>query len=222
MRLAVEGLSRGGRAILGPLALEVGARETVAILGPSGIGKSTLLRLVAGLEAAPGAAVEGAGRVAVVFQEPTLLPWRTVLENVAIPTGAGEAEARRRVAEVGLAGREGAFPRALSLGERRRVALARGFAAGPDTLLLDEPFVSLDPAASRAMQRLLAELIEGRAVRVILVTHVLAEALRLADRILRLDGPPARIAGELRLDRPRAERDDAWIAAREAEAAGPG
>jgi NitT/TauT family transport system ATP-binding protein len=206
-------MRRGDVAILGRIALEVGPAETVAILGPSGIGKTTLLRIVAGLERPEAGGVEGAGRVAMVFQEPTLLPWRTVRQNIAIPTGCDPDEADRLIAETGLAGRADAYPRALSLGQQRRVALARAFAARPETLLLDEPFVSLDAEAAEGMQRLLARLIEARRPRTLLVTHAPEEALRLADRIVQLAGSPAGIAAVTRIARPRAARSPDWTSA---------
>lgn len=210
MRIAIAGAARGDRAVLGPLRLEVGAGEAVAVLGPSGVGKTTLLRLIAGLDPAPPGAVRGAGRVAMVFQEPTLLPWRTVEENVAIAAGCGRARARDWLARVGIAERAGAHPWALSLGQQRRVALARAFAAEPETLLLDEPFVSLDPAAAAEMMGLLIELIDAAPARVILVSHARDEALALADRVIRLGGAPATVTGEMVLQRKRALRDAAW------------
>ena len=183
MRLSIEGARRGGYPVLGPITLEIVAGEVVALLGPSGIGKTTLLRLVAGLDPAPRGAVTGTGRLGMVFQEPTLLPWRSALANVALAADCDAASARTMLARVGLGGREDAFPRALSLGQQRRVALARAFAAEPETLLMDEPFVSLDPAASEEMQTLLSGLLADRPARVLMVTHSGDEALRLADRI---------------------------------------
>ena len=212
MRIALDGASRGGRQVLGPVALEIGREEVVALLGPSGIGKTTLLRLVAGLDPAPAGAVTGAGRIAMVFQEPTLLPWRTAEQNVTLAAGCDGAEARAWLARTGLGGREAAYPRALSLGQQRRVALARAFAAAPETLLMDEPFVSLDPDAAARMRALTAELLAARPVRALLVTHAREEALALADRVVTLGGSPAGIVSETRLDRPRAARDADWIA----------
>jgi len=220
MRLSIEGARRGGYPVLGPITLEIAAGEVVALLGPSGIGKTTLLRLVAGLDPAPRGAVTGTGRLGMVFQEPTLLPWRSALANVALAAECDAASARTMLARVGLGGREDAFPRALSLGQQRRVALARAFAAEPETLLMDEPFVSLDPAASEEMQTLLSGLLADRPARVLMVTHSGDEALRLADRIVHLGGSPARILGERRIATPRPARDAAWRA--EAAGAAPG
>ena len=139
------------------------------------------------------------------------MPWRSAFANVTIPAGCGADEARAWLARVGLEGREDAFPRALSLGQQRRVALARAFASAPETLLLDEPFVSLDPESSEAMQATLVRLLEDRPVRALLVTHTRTEAVRLADRVIRLGGEPAGVVSETRLDRPRGARDAAWI-----------
>lgn len=221
MRIAIEGAARGTRPVLGALRLEIGAGEVVAILGPSGIGKTTLLRLVAGLDPTPEGAVTGAGRLAMVFQEPQLLPWRTAEQNVALAAGCGRAAARDWLDRVGLAGREEAYPRGLSLGQSRRVALARAFAARPETLLMDEPFVSLDPEAAAAMQALLVSLLDAQPTRGLLVTHAREEALALADRVIRLGGTPATVAGETPLDRPRGARDPAWMAEAAARLAAP-
>jgi NitT/TauT family transport system ATP-binding protein len=213
MRVAIEEKRFHETRILGPLDFETGAHEVVALLGPSGIGKTTLLRLIAGLDRDFAGSIEGAGRISMVFQEPRLLPWRSAAENVCLAARVGQAEADRLLSEVGLDGRGDAFPGQLSLGQQRRVALARAFAVRPETLLLDEPFVSLDPGASLRMQGLLAQLLSAHPARAILVTHAAEEAARLADRVLRLDGPPGRIVADERLAAPRQERDADWIAA---------
>jgi sulfonate transport system ATP-binding protein len=156
--------------------------------------------------------VDTAERVAVVFQDPRLLPWRDVLTNVALGLRGPDADARARAAleEVGLAGREHAWPRQLSGGQRQRVALARALVREPDLLLLDEPFSSLDALTRAGAQQLVADLHARHRPAVLLVTHDVEEALLLADRILVLDG--GRIASEQHLqedlgDRPR-RRDD--------------
>jgi ABC-type nitrate/sulfonate/bicarbonate transport system ATPase subunit len=190
LSIDLSGHQRGGVAVLGPIKLSVGPCETVALTGRSGIGKTTLLRLIAGLEPAQGR-VRTAGRIAMVFQEPTLLPWRGALDNLRLTTGVPEAEAMALLAEVGLGGLEGRFPGQLSLGQQRRLALARAFAARPAVLLMDEPFVSLDPALADEMMTLFATLRQARPLATLIVTHVEAEAERLASRILRLGGKPA-------------------------------
>ena len=192
LSLDLTGHRRGGVAVLGPVTVSVGARETVALTGPSGIGKTTLLRLIAGLEPAQGR-IRTAGKVAMVFQEPTLLPWRSALDNLCLTAKVAPAEARALLAEVGLGGLEARFPGQLSLGQQRRLSLARAFAARPALLLMDEPFVSLDPALADEMMSLFVRLRTARPLATLIVTHVEAEAERLASRILRLGGTPATI-----------------------------
>ena len=192
LSLDLTGHRRGGIAVLGPVTLSVGARETVALTGPSGIGKTTLLRLIAGLEPARGR-IRTTGTVAMVFQEPTLLPWRSALDNLCLTAKVAPTEARALLAEVGLGGLEARFPGQLSLGQQRRLSLARAFAARPALLLMDEPFVSLDPALADEMMSLFEQLRSARPLATLIVTHVEAEAERLASRILRLGGHPATI-----------------------------
>ena len=194
--LAMTGLSLGGSPVLGDITLTVARGETLALVGPSGIGKSTLLRVFAGLERRFTGRCTVAGRAAIVFQEPALLPWRTARDNITIPTGVPPARAAEALAEVGLAGRAGAFPLQLSLGQQRRLALARAFAVAPDLMLLDEPFVSLDPALVDEMMDLFRDLRARHRITTILVTHVRAEAEALADRVVTLGGPPARIVSD--------------------------
>ena len=196
MRLDLIARSFGPRRVLGPLSLSVRRGERVALLGPSGIGKTTLLRILAGLDRDYHGTRTAPERLAAVFQEPTLLPWRSALANLTLTTGASPAAARRLMAELGLAGREGAFPRQLSLGQQRRLALARAFAAGPDILLMDEPFASLDEDTRGRMLDLTARLLKASGAGVVVVTHDPAEAARLGQRILVLtpaglaDHPP--------------------------------
>jgi NitT/TauT family transport system ATP-binding protein len=172
----------------------VRAGETVALTGRSGVGKTSLLRAVAGLGGDWDGAIDAPARVAMVFQEPTLLPWRSAEANIRLTTGASAERARAALASVGLSGREGAFPNALSLGQQRRLSLARAFAADPDLILLDEPFVSLDRETAGAMMDLFVRLQAQTGTAALLVTHVEAEAERLATRILRLQGSPATLA----------------------------
>ena len=211
MRVEVTRKAYGETVILRDFVLEAGARESLALIGPSGIGKSTLLRIIAGLDGAYEGRLSGAGRISIAFQEPTLLPWRSLRENLTLTTGCPVAEADALLASVGLPDTGDRFPGTLSLGQARRVSLARAFAMRPDTLLLDEPFASLDREVSRQMQALLLDLLREHPARLILVTHDPMEAARLADRVLRLGGTPARILDDVALTIPVAERDDGTI-----------
>jgi sulfonate transport system ATP-binding protein len=206
----VRGLTRafGDAVVLDGLDLELRAGEFVALLGHSGSGKTTLLRILAGLDAAIGGDVRTGGTPAVVFQEPRLLPWRSVIQNVAL--GLRDADplgrARRALAEVGLEGRETAWPRQLSGGQRQRVALARALVREPDLMLLDEPFSALDALTRVSAQALVQDLWQRHQPAVLLVTHDVEESLLLADRVLIVqDG---RIAYDERFDLERPRRRD--------------
>ncbi|WP_326557981.1 ABC transporter ATP-binding protein [Micromonospora sp. NBC_01796] len=196
------GRGTGRRVVLRDVTLDVAAGEVVALLGPSGCGKSTLLRLVAGLDRATEGLVEVDGRevhgvesrTAVVFQEPRLLPWRTLTRNVAfgLPSGTGRAEGRaevsRLLAVMGLSEFAGHRPRQISGGMAQRTALARALARRPGVLLLDEPFAALDALTRLRMQDLVDDVQRAAGTTVLLVTHDVDEALQLADRIVLL-GP---------------------------------
>ncbi|SFB12534.1 NitT/TauT family transport system ATP-binding protein [Poseidonocella pacifica] len=184
-----------GVQVLCDVAFSIASGETVAILGPSGIGKSTLLRIVAGIDTAFDGRVTRPERMAIVFQEPTLLPWRSALLNLTlVHEGLGDAAAREMLAKVGLANKADQFPGQLSLGQQRRLALARAFAGQPELLIMDEPFVSLDPETAETMLALTEALIAEARPSTLFVTHARPEAERLADRILELRGSPARLA----------------------------
>ncbi len=182
-----------GRQVLGPINFGLARAEVVAVCGPSGIGKSTLLRIIAGLHKNYSGTCDVGGKLAIVLQEPTLLPWRTALQNITLLAGCDEAQAQQALADVGLGDRGSALPDELSLGQQRRLALARAVAAKPDLLLMDEPFVSLDAATADEMMALVERLHARHGFAAVLVTHAENEASRLADRILRLDGQPARL-----------------------------
>lgn len=182
-----------GGQILGEVAFTLSAGETLAISGPSGVGKTTLLRILAGLDPSFDGSILGAKRIAMVFQEPVLLPWRSSLANIMLVTGVDENAASTALDEVGLGHLGQQFPDQLSLGQQRRLALARAFSATPDLLLLDEPFVSLDPELVEEMLILTERLLARRRIATVLVTHTPAEAKRLATRMVRLHGSPARL-----------------------------
>jgi sulfonate transport system ATP-binding protein len=190
----------GDHLVLDHLDLDVAPGEFVALLGRSGSGKSTLLRALARLdyEVTGGGELFIPDQVSVVFQDSRLLPWRRVLDNVVLGLRAPDARARgvAALAEVGLAGRERAWPNELSGGEQQRVALARALVGEPRLLLADEPFGGLDALTRIRMHELLRELCRRHRPSVLLVTHDIDEALLLADRVVVLDA--GRIALELR------------------------
>lgn len=192
--LRLDRLDLQGKPILVNIDLQIARGETLALIGPSGIGKTSLLRVIAGLNADFDGQCTCHGTCALVFQEPTLLPWLTVADNIRVTTGAAPDQA---LAEVGLAGRENDFPDQLSLGQQRRLALARAFAVRPDLLLLDEPFVSLDAALAEEMLALFDRLRQAHGLATILVSHSKEEATRLASRVVALGGSPASIVQEI-------------------------
>ncbi len=197
--------------------------QFVAIVGPSGCGKTTLLRMIAGLEPVDageitigGTPVKGPGRDrAMVFQHPQLLPWITVLDNVAfglrlrkMRTEERRARAQELVELVGLKGFEQHLPRQLSGGMQQRVGLARALAVDPDILLLDEPFGSLDEITRRQMQNELLRLWRTKRLTSILVTHSVDEAIILSDQIIVMSGRPGRVIDEIAVDIPRPRTRD--------------
>lgn len=223
-RAAVAGLSNvridyPGRASLGPLNLTAGPREIVAVVGASGAGKSTALRLLAGLERpASGTVVRPAqpGRTGFVFQNPTLMPWADARTNVALPlelSGIPAAEARRRaddsLAAVGLGDRTTARPRQLSGGMAMRVSLARALSVEPGLLLLDEPFAALDSITRRGLIEDLHRLWAARSVAMVFVTHDVEEAAYLAGRVVVLSAADGRAVADLPMP-GSLPRPDGW------------
>lgn len=176
----------GDRVVLDHLDLALGHEELVVLLGRSGSGKSTLLRLLAGLDHPDGGTVEVPRKRAIMFQSDRLLPWQRVLRNVMVGLrGPGAAErARTALDEVGLAGRETAWPKELSGGEAQRVALAGALVSQPDLVLLDEPFAALDAITRLRMHDLVRELRGQHHAAMLLVTHDIDEAIAIADRIV--------------------------------------
>ena len=194
----------------------LGAGEIGVLVGPSGCGKSTLLNILAGLDHDYEGRVtwpKGA-RVGMVFQEPRLLPWRSVEENVRLAAPqADEAQLSALFAVLELDAHRSHFPGELSLGLARRVALARAFAVEPAFLILDEPLASLDEALAARLRDQIATLVDGRSVTTLLVTHDMNDAVRLGDRVLLLSPRPARILAEVPIRIPRRARSEAEIAA---------
>lgn len=220
--IAVERVvkSFGERHVLGGISFEVRPAETVAIVGASGFGKTTLLNIVGGLVPPTAGRVRVGDRVVVgpqrnvgyLTQKDTLLPWRTALGNVELPLaihGCSRHERRSRaqdaLEQVGLANAAGQYPAQLSGGMRRRVALARMLVAEPDLLLLDEPFSALDAQLRVSLQQELVRVAERLGRPTVLVTHDLQEALAMADRVLVLAEQPARVTDvvEVPYGRPR-------------------
>jgi len=197
----------GGRLqVLGELAFSLRTGEVAALVGPSGCGKTTLLRIIAGLERdfEGEVTLPAHGRLGMVFQEPRLLPWRTVDQNVRLAApSATDASLDALFQTLGLTAHRDHYPGELSLGLARRVALARAFAVEPDLLLLDEPFVSLDDALAARLREELADLVNSRHVTTLLVTHDVDEAIALADRLLLLSASPARVLAEVPVAHPR-------------------
>ena len=208
--------------MLGELAFSLGNGEVAALVGPSGCGKTTLLRIIAGLDSdfEGSVALPAHGMLGMVFQEPRLLPWRTVEQNVRLAAPrATDAALGTLFQALGLTAHRDHYPGELSLGLARRVALARAFAVEPDLLLLDEPFVSLDDALAARLRDELADLVNRRPITTLLVTHNVEEAIGLADRLLLLSLSPARVLADLPVTRPRTPRTPQELAAMREEIA---
>jgi sulfonate transport system ATP-binding protein len=202
--------------VLDGVDLTIAHREVVALLGGSGSGKTTLLRILASLDQDATGHWRVPGNLAVVFQEHRLLPWKRVADNVALGvTGPGvRRRAAAALAEVGLAGRESAWPAELSGGQSQRVAVARALVREPDLLLLDEPFGALDALTRLKMQALFNRLRAEHGFAALLVTHDVDEALLLADRTLVLDGGRIAQDAPVPLSHPRAQDDPGFGALR--------
>jgi NitT/TauT family transport system ATP-binding protein len=207
--------------VLRDIAFTLAHGEVGAFVGPSGCGKTTMLRLIAGLDAAfDGTIARPAGAIGMVFQEPRLLPWRSVEDNIRlIAPAVDDATLAALFDTLGLAAHRTHFPGELSLGLARRVALARAFAVEPHLLILDEPFTSLDQPLAARLRDELALLVDRRPVTTLLVTHDLDEAVRLADRLFLLSARPARILAEVPIPQARSARSAADIAALKAAVA---
>ncbi|MFF2010581.1 ABC transporter ATP-binding protein [Streptomyces sp. NPDC058195] len=205
----------GGRAVLDGLRLDIARGEFVALLGASGSGKTTLLRILGALEAADDGEVLVPEARTVVFQEPRLIPSKKVLANVTVALPRGRAaDGRRALAEVGLERHADAWPATLSGGEAQRVALARALVREPELLLLDEPFAALDALTRLRMQDLVGELCRQHRPAVLLVTHDVDEAVRLADRVAVLREGRLVTDEPVTVDRPRDPGDPAFGALR--------
>jgi NitT/TauT family transport system ATP-binding protein len=217
LRNVSKQFSNGTLAVRG-VDLDLSAGEFVSLLGPSGCGKSTLLRMIAGLgepsagtiawpESSTG--TRQGSDLGFVFQEPTLMPWSTALANVMIPLklkgvakAEGEARAREMLANVGLAGFEGAYPRELSGGMKMRVSIARALVTKPRILLMDEPFAALDEITRHKLNDDLLRLWEAQRFTAIFVTHSVFESVYLSQRIVVMAARPGRVMADLAVDAP--------------------
>jgi NitT/TauT family transport system ATP-binding protein len=213
-----------GVTALGPLDLDVARGEFVSLLGPSGCGKSTALRLIAGLGAPSSGTVDvshptnkadGRHPIGFVFQEPTLMPWASVRENVRLPLKLAHLSGREAderisdaLAQVGLAEFADAFPRELSGGMKMRVSLARALVTDPDILLMDEPFAALDEITRFRLNNDLLALWRGLHKTVIFVTHSVFESVYLSQRVIVMTARPGRISREFRIDTPEPRGED--------------
>jgi sulfonate transport system ATP-binding protein len=205
-----------GTRALGDVSLDVEAGEIVALIGGSGCGKTTLLRLISGLELPSQGSVSVDGEaiaaphpaVGIVFQEPRLLPWLTVAQNIGfgldhLPKSERDARVDEALLRVGLAGYGPRWPRELSGGQAQRVAIVRALVARPKALLLDEPFSALDAMTRASLQDHLLALWDSHRPTLVLVTHDVEEAVALADRAVVLQPRPGRIFADIALDLPR-------------------
>jgi NitT/TauT family transport system ATP-binding protein len=208
--------SGGEIAVIRDLAFELVPETFTCLIGPSGCGKTTTLRIMLGLDRDFRGEVSPSlrhARMAAVFQEPRLLPWRTVEQNIrlALPAPLAGKDLTPILEAVELGAFRNSYPVELSLGMARRAALARAFSVEPEILLLDEPFVSLDEATANKLRSLLTDLWLSSQATVLMVTHNVREAVRLADRLIILSSRPAHAIGEIDLTLPQGERRGAAL-----------
>ncbi|NOQ15611.1 MAG: ATP-binding cassette domain-containing protein [Methyloprofundus sp.] len=201
------------KQVIKNLHLTLHKDEFVCLVGASGCGKTTLLNILAGLDTEYNGSVtfstqQLSPKVGYVFQNPRLLPWRTVLENIELAANPSKQTSDFLLDSMGLATEKDTYPAHLSLGMSRRVSIIRAFAADPDLLLMDEPFVSLDPPTARQVRQLLMELWLKRPHKVLFVTHDLREAIAIADRIVFLDKEPMSIITEVPVPLSKEARND--------------
>jgi sulfonate transport system ATP-binding protein len=205
-RKALRTASGQTHVVLHDVAFDLRKGEICALLGPSGCGKTTLLRIISGLDSdfEGRIVLPSPHKIGMVFQEPRLLPWRSVAQNLRLGGSSSENDLAEIVAALRLSKHLDHFPGELSLGLARRVAIARAFAVKPDLLLLDEPFVSLDTALAAQLREELLALVLKRKATTLIVTHDVEEAISLADRIIVLSAPPGRLIADRTIGTPHA------------------
>jgi sulfonate transport system ATP-binding protein len=210
-RKALRNASGQTRVVLHDVAFSLRQGEICALLGPSGCGKTTLLRIISGLDSDfEGLVVlPSSHKIGMVFQEPRLLPWRSVAENLRLVGASSVGDLAEIAAALHLSEHLDHFPGELSLGLARRVAIARAFAVKPDLLLLDEPFVSLDAALAARLREELLALVLKRKATTLIVTHDVDEAISLAGRIVVLSATPGRLIADLTIEAPHEALTDA-------------
>ena len=201
------------KVVIADLDITLKSGEFVCLAGPSGCGKTTLLNILSGLDNNFQGSIELSQSdtkpsIGYVFQNPRLLPWRTVRENLELATKATPEFLDSLLATMKLSSEQQTYPEQLSLGMSRRVSIIRAFANDPDILLMDEPFVSLDPPTARQVRQLLIKLWTERPHTVLFVTHDLREAITLADRLIFLSNPPMSVIAEIPISISREERQN--------------
>jgi len=204
-RKALRTASGQTRVVLQDVAFNLRKGEICALLGPSGCGKTCLLRIISGLDSdfEGRIVLPSPHRIGMVFQEPRLLPWRSVAQNLRLVGSPSENDLAEIVAALRLSKHLDHFPGELSLGLARRVAIARAFAVKPDLLLLDEPFVSLDAALAARLREELLALVLKRKATTLIVTHDVEEAISIAGRIIVLSAAPGRVLADRTIETPR-------------------
>jgi sulfonate transport system ATP-binding protein len=204
-RKALRTASGQTRVVLHDVAFSLRKGEICALLGPSGCGKTTLLRIISGLDSDFEGRIllPAPHRIGMVFQEPRLLPWRSLIQNLRLAGASSENDLAEIVAALRLSKHIDHFPGELSLGLARRVAIGRAFAVKPDLLLLDEPFVSLDATLAAQLREELLALVQKRTATTLIVTHNVEEAISIAGRIIVLSAAPGRILADRTIVTPR-------------------
>jgi len=223
LQVRIDAKNFGDTPVLRDISLNLAPGSFTVLTGRSGCGKTTLLRILAGLDRHWEGRISGSARLGYVFQDPRLLPWRSVLDNVRLAADEPDSapdRSQQALAAVGLDGCAALLPGELSMGMARRAAVARAIAVEPEVVLMDEPFVSLDEGTADQLRLLVLRLWRQHRWTVLMVTHNLGEAARLADRIVVLGGTPAGIVHDVILDVPRRDRDLPWVERTAAELRG--